>query len=188
MERPRANASKNLRNNSTPMKTIRLLSAVFAMAASALYATAANTVSRVDVVFDHPENFTDVKDRAIPTDKGRDSILYNIRTFITDRSDRMLPEGYSLRITFTDIDLAGDFEPQRGAQWDDVRIVKSIYPPAFKFSYAVMDAAGKTIKQGSENIRDMTFDTRITIDRDDPLHYEKDVLDDWMRSNLRNLK
>ena len=51
-----------------------------------------------------------------------------------------------------------------------------------------MDASGKVVKQGSENIRDMTFDTRITFDRDDPLHYEKDMLGDWVRSNLRNLK
>jgi hypothetical protein len=174
--------------NHSPMKTISLFSAFLGLAASSLYATAANSVSRTDVTFDHPENFTDVKDRALPTDRGRDNILGNIRSFIVDRADRILPQGYSLKMTFTDIDLAGEFEPQRGAQWDDVRIVKAIYPPAFKFSYAVMDASGKVVKQGSENIRDMTFDTRITFDRGDPLHYEKDFLDDWMRSNLRNLK
>jgi hypothetical protein len=170
------------------MNTIRLFSAFLGLAASALCATAANAVSRTDVTFDHPENFTDVKDRAIPTDKGRDNILSNIRTFVVDHADRTLPEGYSLKMTFTDIDLAGDFEPQRGAQWDDVRIVKSIYPPAFKFTYSVMDASGRVVKQGSENIRDMTFDNRITFDRSDPLHYEKDMLDDWIRSNLRSLK
>jgi Protein of unknown function (DUF3016) len=170
------------------MKTIRLFSAFLGLAASALYATAANTASRTDVTFDHPENFTDVKDRALPTDKGRDEILSNIRGFIVDRADRILPEGYSLRMTFTDVDLAGDFEPQRGARWDDVRIVKAIYPPAFKFTFAVMDSSGKVVKQGSESMRDMTFDTRITIDRGDALHYEKDFLDDWLRSNLRNLK
>ena len=41
----------------------------------------------------------------------------------------MVPEGDKLTITFTDIDLAGDFEPWRGPQWDEVRIVKAIYPP-----------------------------------------------------------
>ncbi len=170
------------------MKMICLFSALLGLAAPALNATAANTASRIDVAFDHPENFTDVKDRALPTDKGRDNILSNIRTFIVERADRILPEGYSLKMTFTDIDLAGEFEPQRGAQWDDVRIVKAIYPPAFKFSYAVTDPSGRIVKQGSENIRDMTFDTRITFDRGDPLHYEKDTLDDWMRSNLRIIK
>jgi hypothetical protein len=170
------------------MKNLRLFSALLGLASCAVFATAAKAAAHVDVVFDHPENFTDVKDRAMPTDKGRDSILYNIRTFVVDRASQQLPSGDSLRITFTDIDLAGDFEPQRGARWDDVRIVKPIYPPAFKFTYSVTDASGRVVKEGTENIRDMTFDTRITFDRDDPLHYEKDILGDWMRSNLRNLK
>jgi hypothetical protein len=171
------------------MKTLRLFSVSLGLAAGALCATASfAATSRINVLFDHPENFTDVKDRAVPTDKGRDEILANIRAFVVDHADRILPPGDSLRITFTDIDLAGDFEPQRGAEWDDVRIVKSIYPPAFNFTYTVTDASGKVIKEGTEHIRDMTFDTRIVFDRGDPLHYEKDVLDDWMRSNLRNIK
>jgi hypothetical protein len=170
------------------MKTLRLFSALLGLAACALCATTAKAASRVEVTFDHPENFTDVKDSVFPTDKGRDSILSNIRSFIVDRAGRILPDGYSLRMTFSDVDLAGDFEPQRGPRWDDVRIVKSIYPPAFKFTYSVMDPSGKVVKQGSEHIRDMTFDTRITFDTSDPLHYEKDMLDEWLRSNLRSFK
>jgi hypothetical protein len=170
------------------MKILRLFSVFLGLTTCALYATAANAASRIEVTFDHPENFTDVKDRALPTDKGRDNILSNIRSYIVEHADRILPGGDSLRMTFTDVDLAGDFEPQRGAQFDDVRIVKSIYPPAFKFTYSVTDASGRLVKEATENIRDMTFDTRISINRDDPLHYEKDMLDDWMHSNLRNIK
>jgi hypothetical protein len=170
------------------MKILRLFSVFLGLTTCALYATAANAASRIEVTFDHPENFTDVKDRALPTDKGRDNILSNIRSYIVEHADRILPEGDSLRMTFTDVDLAGDFEPQRGAQFDDVRIVKSIYPPAFKFTYSVTDASGRVVKEATENIRDMTFDTRLSINRDDPLHYEKDMLNDWMHSNLRNIK
>ena len=170
------------------MKTLRLFSAFIGLAAGALCAADAKAAPRTEVIFDHPENFTDIKDRALPTEKGQAEILSTLRSFLVDRSDRLLPPGYSLRMTFTDIDLAGDFEPQRGAQWDDVRIVKSIYPPAFKFTYSVMDPSGRVVKQGSEDIRDMTFDTRITFDGGDSLHYEKDVLDDWMHANLRNLQ
>jgi hypothetical protein len=170
------------------MKILRLFSVFLGLTAGALYATAANAASRVEVTFDHPENFTDVKDRALPTDKGRDNILSSIRSYIVEHADRILPEGDSLRMTFTDVDLAGDFEPQRGARFDDVRIVKSIYPPAFKFTYSVTDASGRVVKEATENIRDMTFDSRLSINRDDPLHYEKDMLDDWMHSNLRSIK
>jgi hypothetical protein len=171
------------------MKTLRLFSVfVGLVAACALHAADTKTTSRTEVIFDHPENFTDVKDAAFPTDKGRDAILHTIREFVEEKADYLLPPGDTMRITFTDVDLAGDYEPGRGPRWDDVRIVKAIYPPAFKFTYAVMDPSGRVVKRGSENIRDMTFDTRITFNRDDPLHYEKDFLDDWLHQNLRSLK
>jgi hypothetical protein len=80
--------------------------------------------------------------------------------------------------------LAGDYEPWRGPQFSDVRIVKSIYAPRFKFSFKVTDAAGKTVKEGNEDIRDLAFDMRLTLDRQDPLRFEKDILKDWISSTL----
>ena len=91
-------------------------------------------------------------------------------------------------VTVADIDLAGDYEPWRGPQCSDVRIVKSIYAPRFKFSFKVTDAAGKTVKEGTEDIRDLAFDMRLTLDRQDPLRFEKDILKDWISSNLRAQK
>jgi|HubBroStandDraft_1064217.scaffolds.fasta_scaffold146527_2 DUF3016 family protein len=171
------------------MKTLRLFSTALAMAAAcALHAAdAAKGAARTEVIFDHPENFTDVKDSNFPTDKGRDAILARIREYLVYCTSRLVPDGDKLTVTFTDIDLAGDFEPWRGPQWDDVRIVKAIYPPAFKFSYMVTDSAGRVVKQGAEDIRDMNFQTRVTIDTSDSLRYEKAILDDWARETLRGL-
>lgn len=145
---------------------------------------AAKAPARTEVIFDHPEKFTDVKDGEFGTDRGRDAILEQIRDFLVDRADRALPAGQKLTVTFTDIDLAGDFEPWRGAQFADVRIVKSIYPPRMDFTYKVTDATGKVVKEGKEELRDLAFDMRLTIDRQDPLRYEKDILKDWVRSKL----
>jgi hypothetical protein len=170
------------------MRTLRLLSSILGLIGAGALNAADNPAPRTEVVFDHPENFTDAKDSYAPTDKGRDSILANIRDFLVHRTDTLLPEGYKLRITFTDIDLAGEFEPWRGAQYDNVRIVKAIYPPAFKFTYVVTDPSGKAVRQGSENIRDLNFQVRVTMDLSDPLRYEKDILDDWARSRLNGLK
>ena len=156
-------------------------------AACALHAADTPKAARTEVIFVHPENFTDVKDGDLPSDRGRDAILARIRDYLVERTDTLLPVGDRLTITFTDIDLAGDFEPWRGLRWSDVRVVKSIYPPAFKFSYSVTDAAGRVVKQGAEDIRDLNFQTRMTIDASDSLHYEKDILDDWARSTLRDL-
>jgi hypothetical protein len=172
------------------MKTLRLfpLALGIALTFAARAADVPDPAPRVDVVFDHPEKFTDVKDANFPTDRGRDAILSRIRDFLVREATRYLPAGDDLTITFTDIDLAGDFEPWHGPQWDDVRVVKDVYPPAFKFTYSVTDSSGKILKQGSENIRDLNFQSRLVLDTSDTLRYEKDILKDWVRANLRGLK
>jgi hypothetical protein len=173
------------------MKTItRLTVVLFGLVAPlALHAaSAAKTSARTEVIFDHPEKFTDVKDGEFGTDKGRDATLEQIRDFLVERADKALSVGQKLVITFTDIDLAGDFEPWRGAQFSDVRIVKSIYPPRMDFTFKVTDAAGATVKEGKEELRDLAFDMRLTIDRQDPLRYEKDILKDWIRSKITPAK
>ena len=171
------------------MKTLRMaLAAAGLIAAFSLRAATAGPAPRVEIVFDHPENFTDVKDSYSGTDKGRDAILGQIRDFIVRKATPMIPEGYRLTLTFTDIDLAGEYEPWRGPQWDGVRIVKGIYPPAFKFAYSVTDSTGKVVKKGSEFIRDLGFEFRSVLDRSDALHYEKEVLSDWLRSNLSGIR
>jgi DUF3016 family protein len=178
------------RNDSTTMKILPLLPMALglALAGNALAADIASLPPRVEVVFDHPENFTDVKDSYLPSDKGRDAILSRIRSFLVSRAEPLLPAGDGLKITFTDIDLAGDFEPWHGARWDDVRIVKEIYPPAFKFSYVVTEPSGRVVKQGTEDIRDLNFQTRLVLDTSDSLRYEKDILGEWARSTLRGLR
>jgi hypothetical protein len=172
------------------MKALRLLPMALGMALT-LAARAADLPAptvRVNVIFDHPENFTDVKDSNMPTDSGRDAILSRLREFLVREASRTLPAGDDLTITFTDIDLAGDFEPWRGPQWDEVRVVKDIYPPAFKFTYSITDSSGKVLKQGTENIRDLNFQTRLVLDTSDTLRYEKDILKDWVRATIRGLK
>lgn len=166
-----------------PCLTLVLLGLAVPLALSAV--EVAKAPARIEVVFEKPETFTDVKDGDFGTDKGRDSILDEIKTFIVDRAEKALPAGQKLVVTFTDIDLAGEYEPWRGPQFSDVRIVKSIYAPRFKFSFKVTDATGKTVKAGNEDIRDLAFDMRLTIDRQDPLRFEKDILKDWISSALR---
>ena len=148
-------------------------------------AEAAKASARTDVVFEQPEKFTDVKDSDFGTDKGRDAILERLREYLVERADKALPAGQKLVITFTDIDLAGEYEPWRGPQFSDVRIVKSIYPPRLKFSYKITDATGETVKEGKEDLRDLAFEMRLTSDRQDTLRYEKDILRDWIGTVTR---
>jgi hypothetical protein len=172
------------------MKTLRLL-----LAAAGVFALvplrasdSAGPSARTEVVFEHPENFTDVKDGSNPSDQGRDAILADLRRHLIGRADSYLPEGYGLKVTFTDIDLAGDFEPWHGGPRADIRVIRDIYPPTLKFRFSVTDPSGKVVKEGAEDIRDIDFQARVVPFTSDPLRYEKEILDDWARSALGGLK
>jgi Protein of unknown function (DUF3016) len=170
------------------MKTLHIATALAALgAASVLGAATSSATPPVTVVFDHPEKFTDVKDSMLGSDEGRDAILAQIRGYFVEKASAALPQGYQATFTFTDVDLAGEYEPWHGPQWNDVRVVRSIYPPAFAFSYVVTDASGKVVKKGSEHLREMGFEFHTTLDVTDPLRYEKCALRDWVDSNLRQI-
>jgi hypothetical protein len=171
------------------MKRISLLAAAVGLvAAGALYGADAPKTPRAEINFDHPDKFTDIKDEMYPTDQGQQAILDRIRDFLVVEAREYIPEGCKLTMAFTDIRLAGEFEPWRGPRWDQTRIVTPLYPPRFVFDWTVTDAAGKTIKQGQEDIRDVAFYLRVTLDPQDPLRYEKSILGDWMRGSLGNVK
>ncbi|MDI1318859.1 MAG: DUF3016 domain-containing protein [bacterium] len=140
--------------------------------------------SPVKVVFDHPENYTDLKDSGMDMDnaRGREYFLPLLKEHLEKEAGRRLAPGQKLIITFTDIDLAGDFEPWRGPQLSDVRIVKEIYLPRLKLTFQLTDADGRVSKEGERKLTDLAYQMRITrAFRDDPLRYEKDILDDWLQ-------
>src|SRR5208282_6087849 len=138
------------------MKILRLLSVFLGLAAAcALRADVAKAAPRTEVIFDHPEKFTDIRDMDSPTEQGQAAILDKIRDYLVQETAPMVPEGYKLSIVFTDIRLAGNFEPWRGAQWDE--------------------------------IRDLDFQLRQLLNYEDNLRYEKDILLEWARRNLKDL-
>jgi hypothetical protein len=173
------------------MKTPSLLSASLVALAVALPSFAApeteksaKSDARIQVEYVDPEKFTDVKDDYFGSEKGRDSYLDQLKEYIVQRANRRLPAGQTLTVSISDIDMAGDFEPWRGPRFNDVRIVKDIYPPRIDLSYKVTDASGKVVSEGKRELRDLSFMMNLSIDRQDPLRHEKNLLDDWMRRDL----
>ena len=165
------------------------LAAVFAAASSLFAAPPAVSNTHVEVTFDHPEKFTDVNDSYMGTDKGRDNILQLFKEYLQERAPRFLADGQTLAVTFTDIDVAGEFEPQRGPDFNSVRIIKDIYPPRLTFAYKLTDASGAVLKEGQEKLVDLSFQMSATvIDNNDPLHYEKSMLKDWLHSQFKQSK
>jgi hypothetical protein len=145
-------------------------------------------IVRADVQFFEPKNFTDVKD-SYTGDYERTTYLDQIRDYVMDQSKYYVPNGWHLSVTFTDIDMAGDFEPWRGPQFDDIRIVKDIYPPRINLTFQLVDAEGHVVKEGKRELKDLAFLMKINMSfRDDPVRHEKALLDDWFRTEFPRVK
>jgi len=169
------------------MKTKPLILAVlfgFGAVAPAV-AKDATPNSKVQVEFVNPEKFTDVRDGFVSSDKGRAANADAIRQYIEQRAGQYVPDGYALAVKVTNIDLAGDFEPWGQPGAEDVRIVKDIYPPRIDLSYTLTDSAGKVVKEGTRELRDLNFLMKIDIRRTDPFRHEKSLIDDWVKKDLK---
>jgi len=170
------------------MKTMRMLLGVVVgfVVAGAMSAAGpdAKTNTWVEVIFQHPEKYMDVRDAFVGTEKGRDAILTQLQDYLIRETMTRVPDGQKLTITFTDIDLAGDYEPWHGGQMMDARVVKEIYPPKMDLEFKLIGADGKVIKEGKRQLRDLIFMAKPYINRDDALHYEKALLEDWLHKEF----
>lgn len=166
--------------------TMLLLSAVLIAGAGVSFAAppADQASSKVKVAFEKPENFTDIRHSSSMTDTDL-GYLELLKEHIVQRAPAYLAEGQVLTMTFTDVDLAGDFEPWRGPDFDRVRIVKDIYPPRLVFTYKVTDAAGAVVKEGSERLVELGFQIHGSpTNAQDALRYEKVMIDNWLRNTM----
>lgn len=150
--------------------------------------TTQSETAAAEVMFFEPKNFTDVRDHDMG-DYERTSYLDELRDYIVRRAENYVPPGHKLSVTFTDIDMAGDFEPWRGPQFSDIRVVKDIYPPRMELSFQLVDAEGNVVQQGKRTLRDLSFLMKLSTEfREDPLRHEKALLGDWLRDEFRRIR
>lgn len=136
--------------------------------------------AEVRVEFVAPEHFTDIGEKFPGSTKRRDSNLDELRQHIEERAQRVLAEGQSLRVSITDIDMAGRTEPWHPRLWD-TRIVRDIYSPRIALRFELADAQGTVLGTGERSLHDSAFMSRGRGGYiNDPLRYEKALLDDWI--------
>ena len=172
------------------MKTRRLVSASLLglLGSLALCAAETRTIARAEVLFFEPQKFTDVRDRYMG-DASQTTYLEQIRDRLLEQAKYYVPEGHTLSVTINDIDMAGDFEPWHGSRWDDVRIVKDIYPPRINLVFRLTDAEGNVVKEGKRELRDLAFMMKISMTfRDDSVRHEQALLDDWLRNEFPRVR
>ena len=162
---------------------VLVVSLLCCLATSARSAEVKEPASRTQVIFDGADNYTDWK-LSDGADWYRESVFTALRSFLSRQADQMLPDGYKLKVTFTDIDLGS-----RSSR----KIPSRSGAPAFEFTYLVTDSSGTVVRHGTENLRYYTdfgnyrFSVETTDLATDIIQREKPMLKSWAATALAGL-
>lgn len=140
--------------------------------------------NNITVTFKNPDNFTDARESFA----GSTSQYYLdvLSKHLKEVAARRLPAGQKLTVTFTDIDLAGDFIPGGRAGQEDIRFIKSVYIPHMALTFQLTDANGAVIKEGERRLTDLNFQLNMDlVGRNEPLYYDKPLLDRWVEREFK---
>ncbi|MEP7184874.1 MAG: DUF3016 domain-containing protein [Rhodanobacter sp.] len=153
----------------------------------AVAAPAGTQPDRVTVHYKDPQHFTEARRSFGIHLIDADAYLKPLKTYIARRAAQILAPGQRLDIEVTDVDLAGEYEPWLGPDFNDVRIVKNIYPPRINLDFTLYGADGKVLREGSRKLRDPSFlSDGVGIDQN-ALRYEKSLIDRWLRKGTDKL-
>lgn len=153
---------------------------------TALLAGSLQSYGLVEVDFNNTDHYTDLEIEGNP---AYEYFAREMTKFLAKVADKELPPDSTLSITFTQVDMAGAYEPWRGPDYQDIRIFKSIYPPRLEFKYQLVADDGQVLKEGTAKLSDLTYlDTRNPIRADnDLLYYEKEMMRKWIRNKLSKI-
>lgn len=142
-----------------------------------------NPASKNDVTvnFTDPDKFTDVRD--VVNGGPSQTYLDELASYVKEEAARRITAGQKLTVNFKDIDLAGDIPP---GSIHDIRIIKEIYIPRMELHFQLADAAGAVISEGDRRLVDLNYmqNVRPAILQNEPLRYDKSLLDDWIRKEF----
>ncbi len=134
--------------------------------------------AQAEVTFTEPARFSDLGESS----RDRETAMKQIQEHIEALARRELP-GRTLKIDFTDVDLAGELEP-RGGGFNRIRVLRTVTIPRMEFSYSLIEG-GKEIKSGKARLSDLNYQDGANRYFDtEPMRYEKKMLDDWMAKEL----
>jgi len=147
-------------------------------ALSCLFISSSVLAGAAQVNWHQPDKYTDIEPVTGTKQKFRQRIFNQFEQVFAGYSAQ-LAEHDQLKVTVTDLDLAGEVDYNFGVN-QDLRIVKAIYWPALKFSYQVI-RGGSPILTEEVSLRDMGFLERSRRTHRSEIYYEQKMLDRWWK-------
>ena len=160
---------------------LQLLSTTAAAAtlSLALATPQAQAAGSVEVQWLKADTYTDAGRSSV----DRERVLTNLGAHL-QKLGAQLPDGHLLKLTVTDLDLAGEIEP---FSWHDVRVLRGRADwPQMSLRYT-LTADGRTLKSGDARLQDMSYMFSAPANlRQEDLGYEKRMVDQWFKSELKS--
>jgi hypothetical protein len=138
----------------------------------------------VDVRWNDPAGFTEIRRSHNPAESRRGNWVETLARYLRERAQARLPAGERLEVVITDIERAGDFEPWHDVRFQDVRVMREIYPPRIDLHFRRVGADGSVLAEGERSLTDAGFMYQTRANDSDPLRYEKQLLDGWLRREI----
>lgn len=138
----------------------------------------------VSVRWEDPSKFSELRYSGNRYEAARGNWVEELAVYLRDRAARNLPEGQRLDVDIVDIRRAGSFEPWRGPDLYNTRIIRDLYPPRMTLNVRLTGADGTVISEGEHRLRDSAFLMGDSPTNSDPLRFEKRMIDAWIRREL----
>jgi hypothetical protein len=139
----------------------------------ALQALAVQAAGKIELTWVEPEKFADSGHTAADRAATLQALGEHVQRLAGE-----LPNGQTLKIEVTDLNLAGEvrFTPSR-----DVRVLRNRADwPTMNIRYSLV-ADGRVLKSGQTRLSDMNYGFTL---RRDAYGYEKRMIDTWFRAEF----
>ena len=152
-------------------RTLHKLVALLPLCLSVL--TPAHAAGTVELRWVDPAGFSDVSRN--PVERERE--LQSLGSYISQLGKR-LPDGQTLFIEVTDLNLAGELQP---FSWRDARALRGGADwPQMELRYS-LHSGGRTVRSGQAQLADMNYFFGL---RSDDLGYEKRMVERWFKDEF----
>lgn len=146
---------------------------VTALALCAAVVPAAQAAGTVDVQWLEPATYSDAGRNASDREGAMQALGAHLQKLA-----RLLPDGQTLKIQITDLDLAGAIEP---AGWHELRVLRGRADwPRMELRYALA-SGDRTLRSGQARLQDMGYSMSP---RSEALGYEKRMIDQWFKAEF----
>jgi hypothetical protein len=172
-----------------------------ALLASMLFATP--SMANVEIEWEGYEDYSDIRPSNESRKRFAKSTFKKLEKYMVELMEDM-PEGQTLSMTVTDLDLAGRVQPGnspifvRGgfingfgntAFGREIRVIDGVDIPRIDFQFELVDENGKVLLSGDKELKDLGFlQNAINFRRTDRLKYEKHMLKEWFNQEFKELR